>query len=766
MQRMPHRRAEIRMLTLGAALILATVSRGFAGEPTQTASRSPDDLWKQSIELAERGDFTAAADSIEKIESSGALTKQVAQWLDQYKAEQDERQAANLADYEKYVGYAKARIERKEYDLALGWVLEAADVAKDRTKLESAKWVQDLANSALEKATELRKKSEWRKVWNLYSALSALYDHDPLYHKLEREAVTHLRLEAMFSDKKASWRERVERVEFRDAEQALGYVWHYYVKPPDFKEIARAGLEQMLLLSESQAAQDALPGLADADNRNDFETRIKAHLDQIDDAPTVDRAECIRHFLRVVKDINPETVNLPEELIVSELMRGAFEPLDDFTTMIWPQAVDDFNKHTRGDFIGVGISIIKNAMDDIEVVTPLEDTPAYRAGIQAGDIITKVDGVAIHDFSINKVVDTITGPANSPVTLTVRRKDKEIEFPLVRKKVKIQSVKGWERNSDERWNYWLDKDNGIAYVRLVSFQRNTAEDLRNVLSELQAQGLKGLVLDLRWNPGGLLDSAWEIASMFLKQGEKVVSTKGRITREDQQLFAPSTGPYVDLPMTVLVNESSASASEIVSGALRDNHRATVIGERTFGKFSVQNLIPLGPSGAKLKITTARYYLPSGVSLHREPDSKTWGVEPNLPLHLVNKEYIKVRMARRKADLLGPQAEDDTDEAVASKDKDKDAKDATAESKDEKGGKKDEAKTKGADGEKVAKSGEKEEDKLPPLDQPDKNNRPDRDPQVDTALLLLRMTLLGDQFPTLAKAESFKPTDVQPPSALP
>ena len=271
--------------------------------------------------------------------------------------------------------------------------------------------------------------------------------------------------------------------------------------------------------------------------------RIKARLAQIEDAAVVDRGDCIRHFRRVVRDINPETVNLSEDLIVSEIMRGALEPLDDFTTIIWPQAVDEFNKHTRGDFIGVGISIIKNVLDEIEVVTPLEDTPAYRAGIQAGDIIAKVDGVEIKDYSINKVVDVITGPQDTPVTLTIRRGDDDLEFPLVRKKVKIQSVKGWERDEDDRWDYWLDKENGIGYIRLSSFQRNTAEDLRNVMSELQADGLEGLVLDLRWNPGGLLDSAWEVTSMFLKRGDSVVSTKGRIAREDQELVShPGPAP--------------------------------------------------------------------------------------------------------------------------------------------------------------------------------------------------------------------------------
>jgi len=357
------------------------------------------------------------------------------------------------------------------------------------------------------------------------------------------------------------------------------------------------------------------------------------------------------------------------------------------------------------------------------------------------------------------VVDVITGPQDTPVTLTIRRGDKNIEFPLVRKKVKIQSVKGWQRDKDEHWNHWLDKENGIGYIRLTSFQRNTAEDLRNVMSELQAEGLKGLVLDLRWNPGGLLDSAWEVSSMFLQRGDAVVSTKGRIPHEDQELFAPGTGPYADVPLTVLVNDSSASASEIVSGAIRDNHRGIVLGERTFGKFSVQNLIPL-PSGAKLKITTARYYLPSGASLHREPGSETWGVEPEIPLRLVRKEQIVASRARRKADLLGPESPKNDDKAMDQEKGDDLSPEGAADAAGEKSDDEKAAEAKEADekGEKTADAEADQKDKLPPLDQPDEIDRPDTDPQVEAALLLMRLTLLGDKYPTLAKAVTYEPAE--------
>jgi hypothetical protein len=215
---------------------------------------------------------------------------------------------------------------------------------------------------------------------------------------------------------------------------------------------------------------------------------------------------------------------------------------------------------------------------------------------------------------------------------------------------------GIARREDDpqEWNHWIDRENHIAYVRVASFQENTVEDLDNVIRELKADGAQALILDLRDNPGGLLTSAQRMVSLFMGRGEPVVSTEGRIPGENQNYVTKFDGPHKDIPLTLLVNERSASASEIVSGAIRDNHRGVVIGERTFGKFSVQNLIPLGNSGkAKLKLTTARYYLPSGDSLHRDEGALTWGVKPDVTLRLAMKEKYRIWEMRREAERIGP-----------------------------------------------------------------------------------------------------------------
>ncbi len=758
------------------AMQLGAASTAFANDTRGlSASAQNNRLWQETVNLVEHGKFRDAADTIEKIQAGGMLTEQVRAWLEEYEAGQASRKELNRIDSEKYVGYAKARIERKEYYQALAWASAATDCTDDRNAFLESDWLQDLVNDSLTAAEEYRKDSKWREAWQIYWRLAELFEREPRYKKLERDVSTHLRLDRMFREG-SHWDEQIEKVRWRDAKVALEHIDMYYVQPADFKAVAENGLEQLLLLAESTTARKQFEGLADEDDRKDFELRIQERLDQIRAAPTLDRSTCVKHFRRVIKSINEETVRLPEELVVHELMRGALEPLDDFTDVIWPAASKEFDKHTRGDFVGVGISIIKNRADEVEVVSPLEDSSAYRAGIQAGDIITEVEGQPLKDLSLNKVVKTITGPKGTMVTLTIRRDDKESAYRLERAKVKIRSVKGVRRDpeDEESWDHWLDRERGIGYVRVLSFQRNTVEDLDNVLSSMP--DLKGLVLDLRGNPGGLLDAAWELSTRFLKRGDIVVSTKGRIPSENHVFDVPGNGPYSDIPLVVLVDERSASASEIVSGAFRDNHRGVVIGERTFGKFSVQNLIPLSrSSGAKLKITTAGYYLPSGASFHRDPKSDEWGVAPDIDVRLVRKEAWKVYEMWRDANLLGPpkpETEDSEDESGTEEDKiDKSAAaEAETGTNDEEPGKDAETAKPDSDAGKaesaVADAGtdapgdqdgdgedsDEEENKLPPLDQPDENDRPKGDPQLDTALLFMRITLVGKSYPTLATAD--------------
>lgn len=717
------------------------------------SAKSADDIWQKSVKKVSEGQFEVANDLLKRLEVSGGLAKSVKQWLEEYEEMQSERTRLDREEFDRYVGFAKERIERKEWGHALDWTLAAQDTAQDQQAFLTTPWVKQLIADAKAHAHKQTKADEWQDAWAVYWRLAALDERNTEYKKLEREAIEHLRLEGMFKEDR-NWSEHVERVNWSDAEKALELIDYYYVTEADFREIALSGLEQVLLLSQSTSAREEFKRLNDDFDREEFQLRIKKRMENLQKARAVDRRDAV-DALRRALTINDSTIQVPEELFVSEMMRGAFFPLDDFTTIIWPVDASDFDKRTRGSFIGVGISIIKNDATEVEVVTPLDDTPAYRAGIQPRDIITHVNGEEIKKLSLNQVVNTITGPKDTSVTLTIRRNDKSFDVKLVRQLVEIQSVKGYERTSEEgeHWRFLLDDELGIGYVRLVNFDENTARTLYETVENMRAQGLSGLILDLRGNPGGLLTSAYDISSLFLEDKDVVVTTRGRNRRDDQALHAERTGEFADLELAVLVDENSASASEIVSGAIRDNKRGAVIGERTFGKFSVQNLIPLNrTTGSKLKITTARYYLPSGGSLDKTDASGTWGVQPDIPVRLVRWEKYNYYKMRRDRDLLRmsqtlEEASEEGGEDVEDK-----VSDETGE---------------GDDQEQDAKPGDEQEqsdddeDKLPPLKQEDVNNRPIADPQLDTALLYMRVKLLGQKHPTIADAERPAPREAKP-----
>ncbi len=296
-----------------------------------------------------------------------------------------------------------------------------------------------------------------------------------------------------------------------------------------------------------------------------------------------------------------------EEVSDSDLIEAAIEgmlgSLDPHSSYFSPDAYAEAQVQTTGEFGGLGIEVtMENGF--VKVVAPIDDTPAQRAGIKAGDFVTHLDDEPLLGLTLNEAVDRLRGPPDSEVTLTVVREgvDKPINFTIIRAIITIQSV---------RWR--LEKK--VGYVRITSFTQQTqggVDDAMEAIGEAAADGLQGIVLDLRNNPGGLLDQAISVADSFLEQGE-IVSTRGR-RKDDAQRFHSESGDLASgLPMIVLINGGSASGSEIVAGALQDHRRAIIMGTQSFGKGSVQSFIPLASGGA-MRLTTARYYTPSGMSI--------------------------------------------------------------------------------------------------------------------------------------------------------
>jgi carboxyl-terminal processing protease len=331
-----------------------------------------------------------------------------------------------------------------------------------------------------------------------------------------------------------------------------------------------------------------------------------------------DAYKSLRTFTEVLDIVEKNYVEeVGRKTLVQGAINGMIKSLDPHSAFMTPEMYKELEVETRGSFGGIGIEITLQK-DILTVVSPIEDTPAFEAGIKAGDQIVKIDGKSTKDITIMEAINKLRGPKDTKVTITIMRENlpKPKDFVITRTIIKIKSVKS------------KIYENNIGYIRISSFQERTMDDLKKALRELEdkAKPLKGIVLDMRNNPGGLLHQSVEVSDAFLKEGT-IVSTKGRIKTMESTAVAKNDGDEPTCPIVVLVNEGTASAAEIVSGALQDNGRALVVGSQTFGKASVQTVIPL-EDGAALKLTTAKYYTPSGRSIQAE------GIIPDIAVKLV------------------------------------------------------------------------------------------------------------------------------------
>jgi len=336
--------------------------------------------------------------------------------------------------------------------------------------------------------------------------------------------------------------------------------------------------------------------------------------------------------------------------LIEAAIDGMVDRLDAHSSYIPPKDVDQFRSSVESKFGGIGLHVA--AQDGhIMVISPVVGAPAYSEGVLAGDRIVEIDGESTEGLSLDGAVRKLKGDVGTKVAITVQQGDKgkRRAITITRAMVRVDTILGTRRNPDDSWNFMHDEQQGIGYVRLDSFSRDTARDLRRVLMDLESKKLRGLVLDLRFNPGGLLTSAIEICDLFVSEG-LIVSTKGRNT-EERSWQAKTEGTFGDFPIAVLINGYSASASEIVSACLQDHDRAVVVGERSFGKGSVQNVIDLDDGNSVLKLTTASYCRPNGHNIHRFDDAKDsdeWGVTPDADyeIKLSDDELKKLLVYRR------------------------------------------------------------------------------------------------------------------------
>jgi carboxyl-terminal processing protease len=485
---------------------------------------------------------------------------------------------------------------------------------------------------------------------------------------------------APFNEKGADdWRQTIEGINPDILREALTRIAAEHLEHVGWKPLIEGGLGMVKLLAETPALKENFPSLGEPATAAAFAAAVakeEAALAARKPAEVDERS--FRKAMDAVLAANEATVKLPAEVVVREFGDGAIATVsnefeDPYTEIVWPDRMRRFSQMIKGNFVGVGILIRHNEKREIVIINPLDGSPAKRAGIKPGDRIVAVNGASTADWPLDKAVDTITGPANSTVKLSVVREGTEgpIDYPLVRQKIKMYSVQGWRKSgynelSEPKWEWFVDADAGIAYVRLTGFNEDTFGDFIRAMRDITGQReLKGLVLDLRGNPGGLLQSAVAFTNAFLRSG-RIVSVEDRDGQELHAFTADrGRAPLADIPAVVLINEGSASASEIVSGALEAHDAAVVIGERSFGKGSVQEVHEIGGRGleadANVKYTVQHYLLPAkpgqakGRLVHKKLGSEDWGVVPDLEVRLSPDQVERINKLRAAADDMPEEA---------------------------------------------------------------------------------------------------------------
>lgn len=358
----------------------------------------------------------------------------------------------------------------------------------------------------------------------------------------------------------------------------------------------------------------------------------------------------IRHILQ---SDYADTAKLDDAKMKQAMIDGMIDTLGDPHTVYVPPADKaEFDKDLRGTYVGIGCEV--NIIDHhLTIISPMDGSPALAAGVMAGDVVLEIEGQSTLDKPVDDCIAMLMGEPGTPVKIKVRHLDgQEQEITVTRGRIVTRTVRGLFRVGED-WSYCIDPNLGLAYVRVTQFNRDTAGELREALDSVKGSGLNGLILDLRDNPGGSLETAIDVSDLFLDSGT-IVSVRPRPGNGEEQIAsAKKEGTLPNFPMIVLINGQSASASEIVSGALQQNGRAKILGTRSYGKGSVQEVRELDYNRGTLKYTTALYYLPNGRNINRSNDSTVWGVDPDpgMVVAMSDEDYIDMLRARREFEII-------------------------------------------------------------------------------------------------------------------
>ncbi len=402
--------------------------------------------------------------------------------------------------------------------------------------------------------------------------------------------------------------------------------------------LALASLLSMLVLGS------ACPSLAQ--EKSEPKT---AEQKKEDKAPAKD-GDGLSRFKEVAEALQKQYVTpIDAKAIEEAAIKGVIESLKDpYVSFLPAEQLARFEQELAGGFTGVGVQI--RLIDNrLTVITPIEGSPAIKAGVRPGDVIVAIDGKSAQNLSLEDAVKKIMGPKGSVIKMKVMRNEDGAveELAITRGPIAVRSVLGFQRHPDNSWNFLLDSEHKVGYVHVSQFSRNTTKELGEALGGLKKDGMKGLILDLRDCPGGMLNEALDLCKLFLSQGKLLTIKAGN--GEEKTWDADADAPFADLPLAILVCETTASAAEIVAGSLGENKRAVILGSRTFGKGSVQAIVKLD-DGSALKVTTAFHYLPSGRNIQKRAGDKAWGIDPTdgyyLPLSMEQREALRMSFLDR------------------------------------------------------------------------------------------------------------------------
>ncbi len=660
----------------------------------QPVALSGEQLWQD----ARRGDRAALERTLSQLASGSAAApdalKAAAATLESSVARREKTRAEKIAEVDAKLDAKLAEQQQGHEALseALKLAVERYILTTDKDGFKGEPRVVDLIRRADAEARAAEARGDWFVANELFWRAHVLLEEEGTYKQDTKRLGQRLSMIRLYAperfwelrnqERKAQgksdlppynglgedFHDKLAGIDAGTVKRAVFAAHKQHIERVSLRELMVGGIESVRTMISTSDLERAFEGLNNPVAKEAFGNFLTQWTNRLADQGALILPQTLSDFVDDLVATNRTTIAVPDQAVLHEFGNGAMSRLDDYSAIIWPDEVARFNRMTEGEFKGVGVQI---QMDEetqmIKVVTPLEGTPAMRAGVKSGDLIKKIDGKSAVGISLNQAVDLITGPANTKVSITVERatgeKDhdgkeftEDKDFELVRAVIRQPSVKGWARigAKEDAWDWFIDRDQGIGYIRLTQFTDKTTTELRAAVESMKESGLNGLILDLRYNPGGLLTEAVSVANTFIDRGV-IVSTEGNGPPEEPRSARAGESLLGKTPLVVLINQGSASASEIVSGAVkyysdRGDIDAVLIGERTFGKGSVQNVWNLS-NNSKMKLTTQYYKLPDGRIIHRKPQATTWGVDPHLTVSMLPEQESDALKLRQEADVL-------------------------------------------------------------------------------------------------------------------